>query len=78
MADNDIYELSARSESEGSVVFLTETKEALRLDPDGKVYVRGTEVGDDRQVYEAFVRWLTDCRCLECGGSMLGRAACAG
>jgi uncharacterized protein with PIN domain len=56
---------------EGSFVFMTKSREVLRLDPDGRVFVRGEEVGDNVEVYRAFTRWLTDCRCMECGGQLL-------
>lgn len=43
----------------GSFVFeMADGKEWMRFDPDGKIFVRGTEVDSDRTVYENFREWL--------------------
>jgi hypothetical protein len=56
---------------DGSIIFMTRSNELLRLDPNGKVFVRGVLVDDNTEVYRAFTSWLTDCRCVECRGSLL-------
>ena len=45
----------------GSIIFKIghkPGKEVLRFDPDGKVFVRGAFVDDNRLVYLAFMCWL--------------------
>ncbi len=56
---------------DGSIVFMTKSKEVLRLEPDGRSFVRGEQVDDNAEVYRAFTSWLTDCRCVECSGRLL-------
>ena len=56
---------------DGSIVFMTKSEEVLRLEPDGRSFVRGEQVDDNAEVYRAFTSWLTDCRCVECNGKLL-------
>ena len=46
-------------EPPGSLQFLlADGREMMRFDHDGKVYVRGEEVDDNREIYRHFRRWL--------------------
>lgn len=48
-----------RNAPDGSIIFqLNSGQEMIRLDADGKIYVRGNEVDDDPLVYIAFRDWL--------------------
>lgn len=33
-------------------------KEMMRFEPDGRIFVRGEQVDDNKAVYEEFLRWL--------------------
>jgi len=47
---------------ENSILFFVgdPSKEALRICADGKFFVYGREVTQDREVYEGFVRFLKE------------------
>ena len=40
----------------------SEANEVLRFNEDGKVFVRGELVDDNKAIYEAFKEWLEKCR----------------
>ncbi len=43
----------------GSIIFnLVDEREMIRFDDDGKVYVRGEQVDDNKDIYFHFRRWL--------------------
>jgi hypothetical protein len=43
------------------VLSMPNGEEALRVESNGKFYVKGKEVGDDKEVVEAF-RWFLECQ----------------
>ena len=46
-------------EPSGNIVFLlADGREMMRFDDDGKVYVRGDQVDDNKGIYMHFRRWL--------------------
>ena len=53
------------------LIFMTCGEEILRLDPEGRIFVRGKQVDDNDKVYAAFRQWLASCSCVDCGRSVL-------
>jgi hypothetical protein len=50
---------------DGRFVFiLADGTEAIRIDPDGRFFVRGEHVTDDREVYDAFRAWVASATAL--------------
>lgn len=59
-------------EPEGDLIFTVLGREVLRFVADGRVFVRGTLVDDDAEIYQAFLEWFRQTelppeRCPHCG-----------
>jgi hypothetical protein len=46
--------------SEGDFTFTVGKTDFITLCPDGRVFVRGEQVDDNKEVYAAFRQWLFD------------------
>ena len=55
----------------GVISFASANTEHIRFKRDGKVYVRGTLVDSDQEVYKAILCWLREQKCPECSKSYL-------
>jgi len=43
---------------DGPIRFVVADVEMMRLDPDGKIYIRGEHTGVNLEAYNTFVEWL--------------------
>lgn len=48
------------SEPPPNIVFWIHDREMIRIEEDGRFYVDGRYVTNDREVYGGFVRWMTE------------------
>jgi len=46
-----------QSVSSENIVFHIDDEEILRFEPQGRVFVRGQQVDDNREIYAAFLHW---------------------
>jgi hypothetical protein len=45
----------------GSIIFQCEDTEMMRIDPDGKFYIKGEYTDVNQEVFDTFSRYVQDC-----------------